>query len=360
MNILFVSTLSGRNSVGPSWSVPARIKAQEKYDNILWVNISNAEMPHWKEIASFHHLSEFGDLRLKNFPKPFDKPDVVVCENFYSMEEVRLARELRKYHIPYVVVPRGSLSFVARNNKKKWKKAIAHILWFDKYVRKASAVQFLTEVERDSSIPKDIKSFVLPNGFNTPQEYKESFSEKQIRCVFIGRIDIYQKGLDLLLNAIRLKKDILANDNVSFSIYGPKSPDTEEMYKRIQELGLTELVSLKGETSGDAKKKVLLTSDVFILTSRSEGHPMGLIEALAYGLPCLVSKGSNMTKEIKDTDSGWTCLGDNEESIGEALEAMVKDKKSFLTKSLNARTLAKNYDWDVLAKKFHEKLEELI
>lgn len=123
---------------------------------------------------------------------------------------------------------------------------------------------------------------------------------------------------------------------------------------------LTEMVSLKGEISGEAKVKVLLSSDAFILTSRSEGHPMGLIEALAYGIPCLVSKGSNMAKEIETTNSGWTCLGDTAESIGEAIELMLLEKKHFELKSRNALTLSKEYKWDVLARKFHEKLEELL
>ena len=50
-----------------------------------------------------------------------------------------------------------------------------------------------------------------------------------------------------------------------------------------------------GAVFGKVKEKVLLDNDFFILTSRLEGHPMALIEALSYGLPCLVTQGSRLS-----------------------------------------------------------------
>lgn len=67
MNILYISHLGDKISAGPSWSVPASIRAQAKYDNVFWVNITSARMEHWLNIASFHSIEDCGRLRLKTY-----------------------------------------------------------------------------------------------------------------------------------------------------------------------------------------------------------------------------------------------------------------------------------------------------
>ena len=146
MNILYVSHLSTNVAAGLNWSVPAGVKAQEKIDNCLWVDLYNKEMSHWRETKCFHQLQEYGkDLHLDLLPSPFDRPDVVVFEGFYEPKEPKFAKELRKNHIPYIIIPRGSLTHQAMNNHAKWKKRIAHLLIFDRYVHKATAIQYLTQ-----------------------------------------------------------------------------------------------------------------------------------------------------------------------------------------------------------------------
>lgn len=84
---------------------------------------------------------------------------------------------------------------------------------------------------------------------------------------------------------------------------------------------------------------------------------MGLIEALAYGLPCLVTPGTNMLEEVKYADAGWGCEG-NVESIKEALLNAVADKESYEIKSQHAKELASRYNWDKLAKDFHDEVSK--
>lgn len=58
------------------------------------------------------------------------------------------------------------------------------------------------------------------------------------------------------------------------------------------------LIITHGGVYDSDKETILLNSDFFILTSRFKGHLMGLIEALSYGLFCLVTEGSNMADGI--------------------------------------------------------------
>ena len=82
---------------------------------------------------------------------------------------------------------------------------------------------------------------------------------------------------------------------------------------------------------------------------------MGLIEALSYGVPCLVTPGTNMSTEIKQEDAGWTCAC-SVDSIADGLQRMIEEKKTLLEKSCNARRLATKYDWGLLAERFHDDL----
>lgn len=359
MNILFISYLGKGVSAGPHWSVPARVKAQTRYDNVLWINTVEAVESQYEDTGVFHTLKEYGRLSLDNLPAPFNHPDIVAFEGFYGLKEPCFARELRKKRIPYIITPRGSLTRQARYNKSRLKKDIAHLLIFDRFQKGASAIQYLTRQEQTDSMSPCKVSYVLPNGFTTPKVVKERFSEESIKCIFIGRIDLYHKGLDFLLEAVSACYSSLKAVGLTIDVYGPSNEDAKKFQQMITEKCMGDIITLKGEIAGEAKQQVLLAADVFILTSRFEGHPMGLIEALAYGLPCLVTTGSNMREEIESANAGWTSDNDAE-SLTQALFKMVNEKELLPVKSLNALGLAKKYDWDLLAKMFHEKIEELI
>ena len=109
---------------------------------------------------------------------------------------------------------------------------------------------------------------------------------------------------------------------------------------------------------GEEKEKVLLQSDVFFLTSRFEGHPMGLIEALSYGVPSFVTRGTNMYDEVRNYEAGWVAETSKDDIIV-SLRQMIKERTLFPTYSKNAIKLARTYNWDSLALKFHEIVKKV-
>lgn len=360
MKIIYISHLSQNIAAGMNWSVPASIKAQEKIDNVFWVNINAAYMPHYSEVKAFHMLKDLGEvLSLNIMPPPFDQPDIVVFEGLYFMEYLAFAKELRRENIPYIIVPRGSMTHQALHNHSRWKKFFAHMLYFDSFISHAWRIQYLTQQEANDSTRRfHTPYFIVPNGVTTPICKKESFSKDGIHAVFIGRLDIYHKGLDLLLDALFCASEKLKKANFTLSLYGPKRYDYQVIQQEIMKRGIGDIVTLKGEVSGKMKEHVLLNADFFIMTSRFEGHPMGLIEALSYGIPCMVTPGTNMADEIFGADAGWVCEG-KADLIKKCLLQIIGEKNLFAGKGNNARLLALQYDWDKLALTFHKELETL-
>ena len=361
MNILYISHLSTNIAAGLNWSVPASVDAQSKKDNVLWVNMTEKQMPHWNKVNAYHNISEFGEKKhmLQCLPKPFDNPDVVVFEGFYYMDDVRIANKLRKNRIPYIVIPRGSLTQLALRNHAWFKKKVAHFLYFDGFVKHAKYIQYLTKHEAYDSI-KRFKTpyFIVPNGVSIPPIQKTIFSNDGINASFIGRLDMFHKGLDLLLDALSDIHEVLLSASFHLSIYGPRRYDFYKIQEEIERRGITDIASIHDEITGKEKEMVLLNTDLFVMTSRFEGHPMGLVEALAFGLPCFVTPGTNMYDEIKELDAGWTCHG-NVDDIKKALLDIVSQKNLFPQKGANARRLSMCYDWDKLAGDFHDAISKI-
>lgn len=361
MKILFISELENKVSSGMSWSVPARIKAQSKFDDVLWVNLAEPSMPHWIETGVFHTIKEFEGCKMQLLPNGFDNPDLVVFEGVYYIKFVRLAKKLRSMNVPYIIVPRSMLTHDAIHNGKYLKKTVANFLFFNKFVRNALAIQYLTDKEyKDSGDKWNVNHIILPNGYDAPETLSRVESNEGVRCTFIGRMDIYQKGLDLLIAACNIRQEKLRKANFVLTLYGPDwNGSIDKLRKLIDTNGISDIVKLGGEIKGGAKADCLLSSDLFIMTSRFEGMPMGLIEALAYGVPALLTPGTNMCDQIKRYDAGWVC-GEKVDNIADGLQKVIEQQSEIKDKGKHAREMAMRYRWDGLARQFHNEIEKLL
>ena len=235
--------------------------------------------------------------------------------------------------------------------KSRLKKAAANLLLFKRFCNGAAGIQCLTEIEKQESIMgKNL--FVAPNGVEMPAVTKASFRTDETHFVYIGRILPFIKGLDLMIQAFALEKDFLREHRCRLDIYGPTEDRgvsfVPEMQAYIRQGGVEDLVNLHSSVVREEKQRVLLDSDIFIQTSRTEGMPMGILEALSYGLPCLVTEGTTFAQTIQGNNAGWnggTCA----QTIAEALCSAVNSRSRFGEMSANAIHMAEDHSWDSAA-----------
>lgn len=353
MRILYISALPKTKSGGPRYSVPQQIAAQAKYDDVYWINLTpygvdDSEIPCNTARKPFK-------CRVSNLYAPFNNPDLVVFEDVYYLEFCLIGLELRRHNIPYIIIPRGALTESAQEIKST-KKKIANLLIFRDFIRNAIAIQYLTEGERSASGKKwNENSVIIPNGIRFKERTKVWRGSSSLRGIFIGRMNMYHKGLDYLMEACVQLRNELIDHECTIDLYGPDRLGAKEILAdQIKANGLEEIVSIRDEVYGREKEEALLRSDFFILTSRFEGQPMGLLEALSYGLPCLVTTGSNMADEVLRANAGWTAdisVG----SIVDAFKDLLSDKKQLEEKGRNALALSRQYEWDTLGKMSSEK-----
>ena len=339
MVILHIARLDSFQASGVNAVVPEHVKNQRQYaDAALW-NIG--------EFFEINGLDQnFSAGELDALPLPYRRPDIAVFHEVYIPKFLSIAKQLRKLDIPYVVVPHGSLRREAQK-KSRIKKAAANLLLFKPFCEKAGGSQFLSKSEMEQRI-FGANPFIATNGICPQDEIKSSFDKNGLRFVYIGRLLTYTKGLDILISAFAAQKELFKKNNCTLDIYGPDddngAPCIPGIKKLISETRTEGLITLHPAIFGEEKKRALLNSDIFIQTSRHDGMPMGILEALSYGLPCLVTDGTTLGELIESFGAGWRAET-NADAVAAALEKAVKERQTLSEKSLGALNCAEEFRW---------------
>ena len=353
MIILHIASIKDSPTNGVCVLVPKLIETQSKLATTGLLNFN--EYPLDGETKCFTYSKPF---LLAQLEKPFNKPDLVVFHQVYNTEYIKIAKALRKQNIPYVILPHGSLTMEAQRSKRL-KKFFGNII-FNPFIKNASAIQFMTEKEMNSSKTSALK-FVGRSGWTIPDKSKHSFSDKKIKFVYIGRLEYHIKGLDIMLDAFKLLMNSSYKDTCELCIYGP---DYQGRYAHVEQMiserSLNELVKLNPPVFDKEKEDVLLESDVFIQTSRSEALTLGILEALSYGLPCLVTPGTTWGDSITKYNAGWVA-DPTPQSVFENIARAIDERKTFNEKSINAiKLVGENFSWEKSSRDIVEHYRNIV
>ncbi len=161
---------------------------------------------------------------------------------------------------------------------------------------------------------------VVYNGldFSKVKIRRKKTAEKII--VFVGRIDIYHKGIDRALRVISSLKNA-THQKFKFYIVG----DGEDMNKAkdmVNELNLKDVVVFLGRR--DDVPRILSEAYIFFSMSRWEGLPYSVAEAMASGLPTVLSNVEGHKDLVKDETTGF--LVNTEEEAVRKLKMLLENE----------------------------------
>jgi glycosyltransferase involved in cell wall biosynthesis len=288
---------------------------------------------------------------LSGLPGPFNRPSIAVLHDTYVPVHARIVRHLQLAGVPYVIVPHGGMTKDAQK-VKPLKKRLGNLLFFNGLVAGAVAVHFLTQGEREESTRWAKTNFVVGNGIAIPSEEWRAQPGKSRNLVFayVGRLDTYQKGLGVLLQACSLCRADLAAGRGRVLLYGPDHEgDEARLRQRAAAEGLAEVVAFCGPVLGERKHRAFAESDVFLHPSRTEGHPLAVLEALAHGVPCLLTPGTNVSSEVAAAGAGWE-VSLSATGIAQGFRKILAHREDLPQAGRRARDLAiREYGWQRVA-----------
>lgn len=255
----------------------------------------------------------------------FTKKSVIGIVHMLAAEDME-----RKYKLPFHLIQNIGI--------KKYKNLI---------VTSEVLKMKIKKIHPESSIT------VISNGITSvfkPKMKKENY------ILFLGRIEIDQKGIDLLIAAF--KEFVIANNGYKLMIVGDGDPkEILRVHELVGNANLTNNVIFKKRVKGNIKNKLLQNASCVVIPSRFETYSLVALEAMANGAPliCFDLEGLSWVplkaiKKVKKFDVN---------ALSKAISEVVSNKKHSNIMIQEGNNYAKQFTWEKIVKQYESYIDKL-
>jgi len=304
-----------------------------------------ARFPKW-----FKRSPEFRRAISRRMPET----DILHIHALYLYTTIVSALIAERCNVPYLIRPCGALDpYHAR--RKSLKKYVVGKLLHDHVLRHAAAFQFTTDAERSLAEPYIFArpTVVIPNGIDLAEfasmpprgQFGLRHPEKRDRLIILsfGRIN-YKKGFELLIPAFA--KLLQQNPQTELVIAGPDDGYGRVVQSLITIHGVSSNVTFLGLLTGPERLQILADADIFVLPSHAENFSNALFEAMAAGLPVVISNNV-MTANVVEEARAGLIVPNHVDAIAEAVSRLLTS--AALRRDMGDRGSAlvrQRYSWD--------------
>lgn len=295
-----VDSSSGNVLVGMHWGLDGNLKIKRNLldpNRIIVFDEFGSEIKFDSDEGFLAFLIEFACKQEE--VKPF-----VIIDGFHWSD---VARHVEKHIADVILVSHNShLELPNKGNKPipaVYDKKFYHRVF--KEWEKYAALIILTEEQREDILKDypDIKNiFVIPNCIPNSRipEQLNLVKKNECKVVCVTRLSFEKNICDLIyafLQVVTQRKDAV------LEVYGD-GEDKESLLRIVKRLKLENNVFLKGYALD--VNKVYQSALVSVLTSKSEGHPLALLESMVNGVPCVSFACKYGPKEsVSDGEDGF-------------------------------------------------------
>jgi glycosyltransferase involved in cell wall biosynthesis len=265
-----------------------------------------------------------------------------------------LAKFFAKHQIKYLLTPHGAYNEVAMH-RSSFRKKLYFNLFEKVLLRNVHQVHSIgsSEVDGLNKIYPNAKSFLLPYGFESDTNFGTPIKNADFTIGFVGRLDTYTKGLDLLMKAFVIFQKQFPLSKLWIIGDGEGKVYLENF---IQDRQLKNVV-LWGKKFGTEKDELISNMHVFAHPSRNEGLPTAVLEAASLGTPAIVTYATNVAEYVATYKAG---IAIENENIDAMVQGMITLQKAYQTEKAKSyldgakRMLEEVFSWSVLVNKYDE------
>jgi glycosyltransferase involved in cell wall biosynthesis len=218
---------------------------------------------------------------------------------------------------PFVITPhggyRGVITAKPSMTKRVWLRFVERPL-----LRRARFVLALTEREAADIKSIEPRASVRVIHIPVPTVTSPVRRANARNVLFIGRLSIQDKGLDLLLEGWNLARS--DSNGAKLTIVGPGTPGAlSELTRLITKLNLEGTVQILPPVNSITRNELFSRNGWFVHTSRREGLPLAVLEAMAAGLPVVVTEDTNLDGFVRSRQCGIIAVPTTAEGVATAL-----------------------------------------
>lgn len=285
--------------------------------------------------------------------------DIVHVHSLFLFPQFAAWRAAGGRRVPCIVSPRGALDPHLRGRGRAVK-AIAAAFWQRRFLEGAAAIHVTSHEEARliADIAPRVPRAVVPNGIDCDAfaalPSGDAFTRRWFGCdandvrtvLFLGRLS-HKKGLDILIDAFAATAR--ERPDVRLAIAGPDDEGlTPVLRTRAAQAGVGDRVACSGMLDHAGMRDALAAATVWSLPSASENFGNAVAEAMAAGVPVVVSPQTNIAREVAAADAGIVAERDAA-SFARAIAALLDDAPRRAALGRNARQFARRYDWAAIA-----------
>jgi glycosyltransferase involved in cell wall biosynthesis len=209
--------------------------------------------------------------------------------------------------------------------------------------RRASATSLASKATIESiapGMPIDMVAAGVPDELFSLERKPAGF------LLYFGRLDIYHKGLDTLLEAVA----ILVKERPALEIrIAGRGKDAERVAELTRSLGIEKNVRLIGAVTDAERNALLAGAEVQLMPSRFEGFGLAAAEAMAAGVPLVASDAGSLPEVVDAPRGGVLVPVGNADELAKATARLLSSADARSRLSSSARESARRFQWRAVA-----------
>lgn len=279
--------------------------------------------------------------------------DLVHVHAVFSHSSIAAGRACRRAGVPSIVRPLGTLDPWSLGHHRLRKQLLMKV-GTGELLRHASVLHYTSDAERaraEKALPWLPRGVVVPLGIDDECFVSADMPESEASPYVLALSRLHpKKGLELLVDAFHALAGEAAPSTWSLVIAGDGDRSYVSRLERLAASGpARDRITFRGWVSGADRLRLLANARLFALPSQQENFGLAVAEAMAGGVPAMISPEVNLAADIEAQGAGWVVARDRDAWI-DTLRTVLRDSQEIERRGRRARNLAEHFRWPAVGR----------